>query len=434
MTFLCVGLDHRATPMRVLAEAAIPTVQLGILLDELTAGSDVDEAMILSTCNRIEVYAAASRLRPAVEAITTALSAHTGMSRDRLDEFVRVRADEAAVTHLLSVTAGLESVVPGETQVLGQVRAALHHAQEHRAAGRQINVHAQIALKTGKRVHSDTDVAASGASIVSAGLELAAPAIDGFVGRTAVVVGAGSMGALAASTLRGLNVGRLVIANRTLEHATRIAENHDGVVVSLDEIATVLRDADVVVTAVGSRTALIDRALVDSLDREGRPLAIVDLGLPADTAADLADVPWITRVDLGTLHDTSLTHASTEALAAAHAIVHAQVAALMADQAAQAVEPTLVALRAHAAEVVAHESMRLRARLSDLDPAQLDEVERALRRAAAALLHTPTVRIKEHAAGPEGALYAEALRALFDLNDGVTREASADSPERTNPH
>jgi glutamyl-tRNA reductase len=410
--------------MSVLADAALTPDDVGRVLDDLVGCADVAEAMVLATCNRVEVYADAPKVRPAVEAITDVLAARTGLPRDGLARHLRVRSDEAAVTHLLSVTAGLESVVPGETQVLGQVRAALHQAQEHRASGRQINVHAQLALRTGKRVHTETDVAASGASIVSAALELAEPTVNGFANRTAVVVGAGAMGTLAAATLRRLSVGRLVMVNRTLENAERIAETHDGVVASIDDLGEVLTDADVVVTAVGSRTPLIDGALLRSLERGGRPLAIVDLGLPADTSADVVDVEGVVRVDLGTLHDEPVAHASTEALAAAHAIVHAQVAERMAQQAEQAVEPTLIALRAQAAAVVVAESAQLRKRLSDLDPAQLDEVERALRRAAAALLHTPTVRIKEHAGDPEGALYAEALRALFDLDVADAAEAT----------
>jgi glutamyl-tRNA reductase len=179
-----------------------------------------------------------------------------------------------------------------------------------------------------------------------------------------------------------------------------------------------LATADVLVTAVGAGHRLIGVDDVTGRDA-ARPLAIVDLALPSDTDPALGGLASVTRVDLSTLHDTAATHTSTADLAAAHAIVRDEVAALMAAHAARTVEPTLVALRAHTADVVATEIHRLRTRLTDLTPEQLDEVERALRRSAGALLHTPTVRIKEYAIGPEGSVYAEALRALFDLDPSV---------------
>jgi glutamyl-tRNA reductase len=419
MTLLCVGLDHRAAPMSVLSEAALDGTATRSLLLDIAADEAVAEAMVVSTCNRIEIYADVDRFHPAVDAITTLTAKHTGMDRDRLVEHLRVRYDEAAVTHLLGVTAGLESVVPGETQVLGQVRSALQAAQDEGTTGRTLNTVVQAALRTGKRVHTETAVASAGASVVSAGLDLARPWIDGLAGRRAVVVGAGAMGVLAAATLRRSDVGSLTIVNRTLEHAERIAANHDGVARGLDALPELLADADIVVTAVGARTPILTAQLVAAARRDESPLVVVDLALPSDTEKSVGDLPGLTRIDLATLHDAATTHASTADLAAAHAIVREEVAALMAAHAARTVEPTLVALRAHAADVVAAEIARLRTRLGDLTPAQFDEVERALRRSAGALLHTPTVRIKEYAIGPEGSVYAEALRALFDLDPSV---------------
>jgi glutamyl-tRNA reductase len=228
------------------------------------------------------------------------------------------------------------------------------------------------------------------------------------------------MGVLAAATLRRQGVGSLAIVNRTLDRAERIAATHDGTAHRLDELPALLADADVVVTAAGARVPLIEVVTVAQA-RAGaaHPVAFVDLALPADTAPGIAGLPGVTRVDLGTLHDLPAAHASAADLEAAHGIVRDEVEALLAAQAARIVEPTLVALREHAADVVAAEIDRLRLRLSGLPPEEFAEVERALRRAVGALLHTPSVRIKEYAVGPEGTAYAEALRALFDLDPSV---------------
>lgn len=419
MTLLCVGLDHRATPMAVLSQAGLDAARSRALLLAVADDEFVAEALVLSTCNRLEIYADVDRFHPAVDAITTLAAKHTGVDRERLVEHLRVRYDEAAVTHLLSVTAGLESVVPGETQVLGQVRTALRVAQDEGTTGRALNGVVQTALRTGKRVHTETAVAAAGASVVTAGLELAAPAIGGLADRRAVVVGAGAMGVLAAATLQRAGVASLVVVNRTLVHAERIATNYEGEAAGLDALPSLLADADIVVTAVGAGQVQIDGALLASVRSGARPLAVVDLALPSDTDPRIAEIEGVTRIDLETLHNTEATHASADDLAAAQAIVRGEVVEFTAAESARSVEPTLVALRARAAEVVAAESARLRSRLSDLTPEQFDEVERSLRRAAGALLHTPTVRIKEYAIGPEGSVYAEALRALFDLDPSV---------------
>jgi glutamyl-tRNA reductase len=405
--------------MGVLSKAGLDAGRARGLLLDVAEDDSVAEALVLATCNRMEIYADVDRFHPAVDAITTLAAKHTGLDRDRLVEHLLVRYDEAAVTHLLSVTAGLESVVPGETQVLGQVRTALRIAQDEGTAGRVLNGVVQTALRSGKRVHTETAIAAAGASVVTAGLDLAAPHVGGLSGKRAVVVGAGAMGVLAAATLRRAGVASLIVVNRTLEHAERIATNYEGQAAGLEELVGLVHDADVVVTAVGSGQLMLQPGdLADRAD-SAAPLAVVDLALPQDTSSDLALLSGVLRVDLGSLHDAAATHASAADLAAAQAIVRDEVAEHMAATAARSVEPTLVALRARAAEVVAAESTRLRSRLQDLTPEQLDEVERSLRRAAGALLHTPTVRIKEYAIGPEGSVYAEALRALFDLDPSV---------------
>jgi len=424
MTLLCVGLDHLNAPMSLLAQAALDSASARTLLLDVAADEYVAETFVVATCNRLEVYADVDRFHPAIDAITELLAKRTGVDREELVDHLHVRYDEAAVVHLFGVAAGLESVVPGETQVLGQVRSALRSAQDEGTTGRSLNAVAQHALRTGKRVHSETAVAAAGASVVSASLDLVAPHVGGLAGRHAVVVGAGAMGLLATATLRRADAASITIVNRTAEHAEHIAASYGADVAGLEDLPALLLTADVVVTAVGSGHVLLNAAFVGSA-RE-RPLAIVDLGLPADTDADLALVPGVLRIDLETLHNTSLTQTSTEDLASARAIVREEAEAFATAHAARGVEPTLVALRAMAADVVATESRRLRNRLPDLTAEEFEDVERSLRRSVSALLHTPTVRIKEYAVGPEGSVYAEALRALFDLDPTTVRSLERD--------
>jgi glutamyl-tRNA reductase len=426
MTLLCVGLDHRSAPMHVLAETALDAERSRALLLDAVDDEHVAEALVLATCNRVEVYADVERFHPAVEALTEIVAKHTGLGRDRVVELLRVRYDEAAVAHLMSVTSGLESVVPGETQVLAQVRAALRSAQDEGTAGRSLNAAVQSALRAGKRVHTETDVAAAGASVVSAGLDLAVEAVGDLGGRHAVVVGAGAMGVLAVASLSRSGVASLTVVNRTRQHAERIAATHGAEVAGLDALPELVARADVVVTAVGAGSVLLSTATVlQARASADGPLVVVDLGLPPDTDADLALHDGVVRIDLETLRTSARTRASEDDLAQARRIVAEEVAEHAAASAARVVEPTLVALRAHASEVLAGETSRLRSRMPDLSATEWDEVERSFRRVVSTLLHTPTVRIKEHASGPEGRAYAEALRALFDLDADTLRTVTS---------
>jgi glutamyl-tRNA reductase len=205
----------------------------------------------------------------------------------------------------------------------------------------------------------------------------------------------------------------VTVVNRTRATAERLAERHGAHVGALDDLAALIADADLVVAAAGAGRTLIS---ADHVLPRTRPLAIVDLGLPPDTDPGLGEVDGVVRVDLQTLHEVSASFADSDDVAAAREIVRAEVAVFVSDHAARGVEPTLVALRAMAADVVSAETARLRTRLPDLTAEQFADVESSVRRAVSALLHTPTVRIKEYAVGPEGSVYAEALRALFDLD------------------
>jgi glutamyl-tRNA reductase len=423
MSLLAVGISHQTAPVALLEQFAMAADDRVKALHELVAGDHVSEALVLATCNRIEVFAEVERFHGGVADVSRVLARQAGASVEELSPYVTVHYEDQAVSHLFTVAAGLDSMVVGETQVLGQLRAAYALAREQGTVGRALHPVAQRALRVGKRVHTETGIDRAGASLVSVALDRAEERIGSLAGRPVLVVGAGSMGALAATTLarRGATV---VVSSRTDTHAARLAESVGGRAAPLADLPAELSAADLLVTCTGATGLVVstDDVAAAMTDRS-RPLAVVDLALPRDVDPGVAALPGVHVVDLallqgeraGTPGRPTEGGVAADDIAAAHALVEAETALLRAERQAAAVAPTVSALRSQAAEVVDAELLRLSTRLPDLDTRARAEVARTVRRVVDKLLHEPTVRVKELAAAPGDTDYAGALRALFGL-------------------
>jgi glutamyl-tRNA reductase len=430
MSVLVVGLSHHSAPVEILERAAVAAEDVPKLLDELSRGSHVAEAVVLSTCNRVEVYAVVEAFHGGLADVSQVLARHAALDVGTLSAHLYVHYAASAVEHLFGVAAGLDSMVVGEAQILGQLRTAYQVATEAGTVGRVMHELAQQALRTGKRAHTETDIDAAGASVVSEALRDAADALGGLAGRRGLIVGAGSMGALAAAQLRRAGLAALVVANRTPERAARLAANvaGDGLparAVGLDEVAGELALADVLVTCTGAVGTVVGMTVVTEAlaVRDERPLVICDLGLPRDVDARVAALPGVTVVDLATLNERLGDAAPAgdrgdvgTALRQTREIVAAEVSQYLSAQRSAEVTPTVTALRRRAAEVVDAELLRMSGRLPDLPTDVRDELAQTVRRVVDKLLHTPTVRVKELAEAPGGDTYAEALRELFGLD------------------
>lgn len=424
MSVLVVGLSHRSAPVEVLERVAVPAEDVPKLLDETLKGTHVNEVVLLSTCNRIEVYAVVDAFHGGLADVSAVLARHAGLPMGELTDHLYVHYAGSAVQHLFAVSSGLDSMVVGEAQILGQLRNAYAVAAETGTVGRVLHELAQQALRVGKRVHAETGIDAAGASVVSEALADAATALDGaLAGRRAVVVGAGAMGALAAAHLRRAGAGEIVVLNRSPERAERLAATTAGHGTparagTLDALATELVAADVMVACTGAIGTVVEHAAVaDAVARrDGRPLAVCDLGLPRDVDTRVAELPGVTVVDLVALQRRLADRTGGAAIEAAQELVAEEAQAYLAAQRSAEVTPTVTALRRRASEVIDAELLRLESRLPDLDPTVRQEFARTVRRVVDKLLHTPTVQIKRLAEGPDGSSYAAALRELFELD------------------
>jgi len=428
MSVLVVGLSHHTAPVSLLERVALSPHAVGKLIDDIATAEYVAEAVVLSTCNRVEAYADVAKFHAGVAELSELLARHCNVPLESMTPHLYVHYDDRAVQHLLQVACGLDSMVVGETQILGQVKTALRRAQEHGSVGRVLNELFQHALRVGKRAHFETGIDKAGASLVSFGLDRAARAIGGLAGRAAVVVGAGSMSALAATTLHRAGLAQLLIANRTGARAERLAAEVGGRALPLDRLAQAFAGADLVVSCTGATGLVVHAADVAGAMREraDRPLFVLDLALPRDVDPAAREVAGVTVLDLeGLSAFDDADDAVSGEVDQVRRIVAEEIAVFAGVQRAARVAPTVVALRSMAADVVAVELDRLDGRRPELDPAVRSEVARTVWRVVDKLLHAPTVRVKELAGRPAAASYADALRELFDLDqaavDAVTR-------------
>ncbi|MEV0493774.1 glutamyl-tRNA reductase [Streptomyces atratus] len=480
MSLLVVGLSHRSAPVSVLERASLTAGTQAKLLQDVLAAEPAAEAAVLATCNRIELYADVDKFHAGVAELSTLLAQHSGVGLDELTPYLYVHYEDRAVHHLFSVACGLDSMVVGEGQILGQIKDALALGQELHTAGRLLNDLFQQALRVGKRAHSETGIDRAGQSLVTFGLQQLADGADVAVwakGKRALVIGAGSMSSLAAATLARTGVAEIVVANRTRARADRLVEilnqpGGTGVTARAVEMAAVsdeLTRADVVVSCTGatglvltaeavagalglafdaavaeppapavpaadldqhaawvengSATATaqaqaVRRATVPAQDRSAGPvrLALLDLAMPRDIDGASTRLDGVRLVDIESLAEASADAPMAADVDQVRTIVADEVAAFGAAQRAAHITPTVVALRTMAADVVAGEIARLDGRLPDLDEKQRAEITQTVRRVVDKLLHAPTVRVKQLASEPGGAGYADALRELFDLD------------------
>jgi glutamyl-tRNA reductase len=429
MSLLAVGLSHRTAPLAVLERAAVGADDLPKLLDELLGCENVAEALLLSTCNRVEVYAVVDSFHGGLADVSAVLARHGGWDVDDLAGHLVVHYEGSAVEHLFLVAAGMDSMVVGEAQILGQLRAAYATAGDLGTAGRVLHELVQQALRVGKRAHAETGIDAAGASVVTEALADGALALGGLRGRRALIVGAGSLAALTAAELRRSGIAEIVVANRTRDTANRLAGTVAAAgtparAVGVDAVPAELTAADIVITCTGALDTVMTMSMVAAVSR---PLVICDLALPRDVEPAVRELPGVTLVDLEDLADRLRRAEAGTSVEAARTLVAAEVRRYLAAQRSAEVTPTVTALRRRAAEVVDAELLRLGARLPGLPTEVRAELSRTVHRVVDTLLHTPTVRVKQFAEGPAGSSYAEALRELFALDPqpGVALKAAA---------
>lgn len=427
MSVIVVGLGQANAPLELLERVSVTESELTKALGRLRDQPNLSEAVLLSTCLRTEVYAVVERFHDGVEEIQEFLCELSGSSMEVLSDLCTVRFDDDVPLHLFAVAAGLDSAVLGESEVLGQVRRAWERAHDEQASGPVLGTLFRHAVEAGKRVRSETAIARGITSLSHGAVALAAAQRTGGLGDAhVVVVGAGEMGAGVAQALPGHGVHRLTVVNRTADRGEALAgqlpDDAAGMVDtgSLDELESLLADADVVFTSVGTTHPIVEVSVVEAAlaRRSGPgPLLVVDLGVPRNVAPAAADLEEVTLLDMDDLR-TAVAEAVSgrqDEVEAAIAIVTAEADRYRSAWRARDAAPVISALRAQVELVRQSELDRLGVRHSGLSVEQRQQVDAATRAVLAKVLHQPTVALKDAAGTLRGERLSEALRILFDL-------------------
>ncbi len=419
MSLVVIGLTHRTVPLDLLERMTISEARLPKALADVASREHIREAVILSTCNRTEIYAVAEKFHGAYADLRDFLAETAYLAPEGFSDLLYVQHDEEAVAHLFSVAGGLDSAVLGEAEILGQVRRALERAREEGAAGPQLELLFRHALETGKRARTETGISRNIASVSSAAVAMATDRLQGLAGRRVCVLGVGEMGEGMAVALAGAGVEQVQVVNRTHDAASALADRIGGTALALAELPQALEEVDLLLTSTGASSLMVEEAdLAPVLERRaGRPLLIVDVAVPRDVDPAIGSLDGVTLLDmedLRTFAQAGVAERMRE-VDAVRSIVVEEARRYLDVATAREVAPLITALRERIEQVRRAELDRQLAKVDGLDDATHAAIDAASRAAVAKLLHEPTVRLKEAAGTPRGERLADALRELFDL-------------------
>ena len=417
MSILVVGVNHRSAPLGMLEQLTLDAPSVVKTVNGLVDLDSVREAVVLSTCNRTEIYVVAERFHRAYDDVRDLLCARASVDIDTLTAHSYSAFDDAAVSHLFSVACGLDSMVLGETEILGQVRAAWDVARAEGGARSTLNLLFRHALEVGKLARTETAIAQGTASISHAAVEMARDTLGSLDGRSIAVVGAGSMGEGIAVALHAAGDVDVTVVNRSIERGQQVADRTGGRLVGFDQLAAVINAADVVLTCTGANEPVITADAVEGRDAD-RPLVFIDIAVPRDVAAGVAALDGITVLDLDDLKawaGRGLEQRVAE-VESVQAIVRGAVDRYALDASAMQAAPLVSALRGRFEEIRSAEVARHEGRL---DADALEMIDAVTRQLVAKLLHEPSVRLRNEAGTPSGARIAAAVVDLFDLDDAV---------------
>jgi glutamyl-tRNA reductase len=423
-SLVVVGLNHKTAPLELLERLSISEEQLPKALHQLGTFEDVIEGAILSTCNRIEVYVNLSRFHAGTQDVKNFLAEFCHVAPEELTDRLYTYHDESAVRHLFRVASGIDSMIVGESEILGQVRRAYETARTERTVGRMLGTVFRQALSVGKRARTETAIGRDPVSVSSAAVELARRTFGKgtLSGSRVVIVGAGKMGHLAARSLARAGATDLVVVNRTEEKAEALAALFAAVPLPLERLAHALEDADIVITSTTAPDVVIDRTLLDSVmarRESGRPLLIVDIAVPRDVDPAVREIEGVVAKDIEDLRgvvDEGRGHRQNEAMKV-ESIIAAETQRFLEVQRSSEFAPTAAALVSAVDQIREAELERAIAHLGPLSAAQRAEVDHLTRRMVAKILHTPLKKMRDVAGSNDGYLYVETLREMFELDE-----------------
>ena len=418
MSIVVLGVNYHTSPVTLLEKVMIPVPAMSEALRVLSSHSDIREVIVLSTCNRTEVYAVAERFHAAHTDILEFLCETSGLSADEITPHLYSQFDDDAVVHLFEVAAGIDSAVLGETEIVGQVRDAWDFAMKQGTSRSTLNLLFRYALESGKRARTETGISRSTASVAHAAVEMAEEILGTLTGKRVLVVGAGEMGEGVAGALSRAGTESITVLNRTVSRAEALADKIGALVSDFESLESELASADVVLACTGAGGVVIDHELLARV-RQGvsTPILVVDIALPRDVAASVAELPGVTLRDLDHLSDWAQRGIDKRAseVGQVREIIGEEVKRFLLDQTQRQAAPLVAQLREVVESIRTAEMGRFETALSAMTPEQRELVESISHGIINKMLHAPSVRLREAAGTPQGERLSAAVRDLFSL-------------------
>jgi glutamyl-tRNA reductase len=419
MSIVVLGVNYHTSPVTLLEKVMIPVPAMSEALRVLSNHSDIREVVVLSTCNRTEVYAVAERFHAAHTDILEFLCTTSGLSADEITPHLYSQFDDDAVVHLFEVAAGIDSAVLGETEIVGQVRDAWDFAMKQGTSRSTLNLLFRYALESGKRARTETGISRSTASVAHAAVEMAEEILGTLSGKRVLVVGAGEMGEGVAGALSRAGTESITVLNRTAARAEALAEKIGARVSEFESLETELVEADVVLACTGAGGVIIDHELMTRV-RNGvsTPILVVDIALPRDVAASVAELPGVTLRDLDHLSEWAQRGIDKRAseVGQVREIIGEEVKRFLLDQTQRQAAPLVAQLREVVESIRTAEMDRFESSLAAMTPEQRELVESISHGIINKMLHAPSVRLREAAGTPQGERLSAAVRDLFSLD------------------
>ncbi len=418
MNFLLIGVNHKSAPVEVRERFAIPESRLPEATKSLAEFPGIDEAMILSTCNRVELVACSKNGSADLRGF---FSKFFNVDASKCSDFLYEHRERDAVRHLFRVAASLDSMIVGEPQILGQVKEAYAVARAVGAVHSHLDALLTRSFAVAKRVRSETAVGSSAVSVASVAVELAKKIFGSLHGKTVYLVGAGKMSELAARHLLAHGAAQILVANRTYDRAAQLAAKFNGLAIPFEELYDTVDRADIVITSTGAPHALFRREHGEAFlaRRKNRPMFFIDIAVPRDVDALMNKLDGIFVYDIDDLQSAVTAHVSDRQKEAhrAESIIEAEVERFQARLRTLDVVPTIVSLQEQLETIRQAEIDRVRGRLGDLSPDQELAVEAMTRGIINKIMHAPMRTLKTAATDPESTTIIDIVRRLFNLSD-----------------
>ena len=422
MSLVVVGVNHRTAPIELLERLAVSDEELPKALHQLDTFEHVLEGAILSTCNRVEVYAVVSKFHGGIQDVKNFIAEFRHVAPEDFADLAYTYHDEAAAKQLLRVASGIDSMVVGESEILGQVRRAFEAAREEGTLHRVLGAASRYALRVGKRARTETAIGRNPVSVSSAAVELARRAFEDrdLTNKRVAILGAGKMGRLAAKALAQSGAADVTVVNRSEERGRELAELFDAQPRPLSDLPAVLAETDILISSTTAASTVVDVEMVTAaVGSRSRPLLIVDIGVPRDVDPAVGDLPNVFLRDIDDLKTVVAAGVGSRMaeIGSVERIIDAELAHFLEWERSSEVDPSIASLLARAEEIRGAEVEKLLGRVPSLSTEDRAAIERSTKRIVSKLLHVPIDKVRDLSASKQGHVYAAALRELFGLDD-----------------